>query len=168
MAEKDDVFSSRVKFKGIFSFGDFYNFCYYWLSDDIGLRMMETKYTEKITGDSKTIDIKWRGEKEMTDYFRFDIEVDFRIDGLKKVEISQNGVKVESNTGSVEVKVKGILIRDYDGKFETSAFRKFLRGIYEKWVIKPRIDEFKIKISEDCDEFLTQSKAYLDLEGKKR
>ncbi len=168
MAEKEDVFSSKIKYKGVFSFKDFYNFCYQWLTDDVGLDVMETKYSEKIVGDAKNIDIKWVGQRNMTDYFRFDAEVLFNVTGLKKVEISQNGAKVESNTGSVEVKVRGILVRDYDGKFETTAFKKFMREIYEKWIIKPRIDEFAGKIIEDCDEFLTQGKAYLDLEGKKR
>ena len=168
MAEKETVFSSRIKYKGIFSFKDFYNFCYQWLTEETGLYVMETKYSEKIVGDSKTIEVKWDGQMDMTDYFRFETEVVFNIVGLKKVEIAQEGVKVESNTGSIEIKVKGTLVRDYNGKFETSAFSKFLRETYEKWIIKPRIDEFKGKIAGNCDEFLAQGKAYLDLEGKKR
>jgi len=63
--------------------------------------------------------------------------------------------------------IKGTLVRDYDGKFETTAFRKFLRAIYEKWVIASRITEYEDKIAGACDEFLEQAKAYLDLEGKK-
>jgi hypothetical protein len=71
------------------------------------------------------------------------------------------------NEGSVKLSTKGILVRDYKGKFEMSAFNKFLRSIYEKWVIPARIEEFKDKIARDCDEFLNQAKAYLDLEGKR-
>lgn len=168
MAEEDTAFSSRIKYTGIFSFKEFYNFCYHWLTQEVGLDIMETKYSEKIIGDSKNIEVRWEGTRDMTDYFRFKTEVVFIVVGLKKIEINQNGVKVESNSGSIEARIKGILVRDYDGKFETSAFNKFLRSIYEKWVIKPRIDEFKRKIGGDCDEFLTQGKAYLDLEGKKR
>jgi hypothetical protein len=167
MAEKETVFSSKIKYSGVFSFKDFYNFCYQWLTEEIGLYVMETKYSEKIAGDSKTIEVRWEGQMDMTDYFRFEADVSFNIVGLKKVEIAQEGVKVDSNKGSVEIRVKGTLVRDYNGKFETSAFSKFLREIYEKWVIKPRIDEFAGKIVSDCDEFLAQGKAYLDLEGKK-
>ena len=103
MAEKETVFSSRIKYKGIFSFKDFYNFCYQWLTEETGLYVMETKYSEKIVGDSKTIEVKWDGQMDMTDYFRFETEVVFNIVGLKKVEIAQEGVKVESNTGSIEI-----------------------------------------------------------------
>ena len=167
MAEKDTVFSSTIKYKGIFSFSEFYNFCYQWLTEEVGLVISENKYSEKLSGDSKNIEIKWGGEKEITDYFRFDTEISFVIGDLKKVEISKEGTKIETNQGIVQLKIKGILVRDYKGKFETNAFNKFLRGIYEKWIITSRIVEFENKIAEDCDEFLSQAKAYLDLEGKR-
>ena len=167
MAEKDTIFSSKMTYRGIFSFNEFYKFCYNWLTDEKGLIMSESKYYEKLTGDSKNIDIQWNGFKNFTDYFRFEIKVEFRVLGLKKIEMNQKGAKVETNTGSVEVKVKGILSRDYSGKFETSAFNKFIRSIYEKWVITSRIEEFMGKVAGECDEFLEQSKAYLDLEGKR-
>ena len=167
MSEKDTLLTSRVKYNGIFSFQDFYNFCYRWLTEETGLTIFENKYEEKLTGDSKDIQIKWTGVKKLTDYFRFDIIVEFRILGLTKVEITQNGTKIETNKGSVQIKVKGIIVRDYEGKFETTAFKKFLRSIYEKWIITSRINEFQAKIIGDSDEFLSQAKAYLDLEGKR-
>ena len=166
--EKETVFSSTVKYVGIFSFPDFYNFCYEWVKEEIGMSLLsETKYEEKLKGDIKEITVEWEGKKELTDFFRFDIEVKFEIKNLKNVEITQSGKKIKMNEGSVKLIAKGILVRDYKGKFEMSAFKKFLRSIYEKWVITGRIEEFKDKIAGDCDTFLNQAKAYLDLEGKK-
>jgi hypothetical protein len=166
--EKETVFSSTVKYAGIFSFADFYNFCYSWVKEEIGMGFLsEAKYEEKLKGDAKEITIEWEGKKELTDFFRFDIKVSFEIKNLKNVEITQEGRKVKMNEGSVKLSTKGILVRDYKGKFEMSAFNKFLRSIYEKWVIPARIEEFKDKIARDCDEFLNQAKAYLDLEGKR-
>ena len=168
MVEKDTVFSSKIRYTGIFSFSDFYNFCYSWLKEETGLETFsETKYSEKLAGDSKTIEIIWNAHKDMTDFFRFETRLDFRITNLTKAEINQGGVKIQTNRGSVEMKMKGVLARDYKGKFEMSAFKKFLRSIYEKWVIPARIDEYQGKIAQECDEFLNQAKAYLDLEGKK-
>ena len=83
------------------------------------------------------------------------------------MEIDQGGTKIKTNKGSIEIKTKGVLVKDYEGKFETNALNKFLRSIYEKWVIPSRVMEFETKLAEDCDEFLNQAKAYLDLEGKK-
>ena len=166
--EKDTIFSSMVKYNGIFSFPDFYKFCYDWLKEEtLFEKLIENKYEEKLTGESKKIIVEWTGEKKLTDYFRFDMKLKFTIDNLTNVEINQGGAKVKTNQGSAKIEVKGILVRDYKGKFERSAFNKFMRGIYEKWVITPRIEEFEDKISRDSDEFLSQTKAYLDLEGRK-
>ncbi len=167
MAEKELIFSTKMKYTGIFLFKDFYQFCYDWLTDETGLFIMEDKYIEKLEGSAKNIDVGWTGTKKVTDYFKFKVEVAFRILGLKNIEISRDNKKIKTNKGSVEIKVKGTLIRDYQGKFERSYIQKFLRSIYEKWVIPSRIDQFEDKLVEECDEFLTEAKAYLDLEGKK-
>jgi len=167
MAEKDKIFSSNISYKGIFSFSNFYKFCYDWLVEETDLDLIETKYSEKLAGNEKDVEIKWTGVKKITDYFKFEIKVVFLVTELTEVEIEQGGAKVKTNKGKVKITVAGTLIRDYDGKFEKDAFRKFLRSIYEKWVIKSRIDQFEEKLFGDCDEFLGQAKAYLDLEGKR-
>ncbi|MDP3987139.1 MAG: hypothetical protein Q8P81_02845 [Nanoarchaeota archaeon] len=167
MAEKETIFSSSMKYNGLVSFKDFYKFCYDWLTEETGLGLMESKYGEKLSGSSKEIRIEWKGKNDFTDYFRFEIKVEFLVLGLKEVEVEQGGAKLKTNSGSIEVKVKGTLVRDYNGKFETSAFNKTLRSMYEKWVIPSRIDQFEGKVAGDCDEFLGQAKAYLDLEGKR-
>jgi len=168
MPEKETVFSSKMKYTGIVSFKDFYKFCYDWLIEETKMdSVKEEKYSEKITVKGKDIDVEWQGERKVTDYFKFQIEVKFRVLGLTDVEVTQQGIKIKTNQGIVEMKVKGILIRDYEGKFETTAFKKFLRSIYEKWVIPSRVIQFEEKLITDSDEFLNQAKAYLDLEGKR-
>jgi len=167
MAEKDTIFTSKIKYDGVLSFKDFYKFCYDWLKEEEGFDIIEDKYKEKISGNEKNIEIEWTATKKVTDYFKYEIKLKFKIDRLVEVEINQGGAKVKTNKGGVETGVKGTLIRDYDGKFERDAFRKFLRSIYEKWIIESRIQQFEEKLIGICDEFLGQAKAYLDLEGKK-
>ena len=167
MPEKDTVFSSTIKYEGVFSFKDFYQFCHDWLKEEINLSISEELYEEKIKGETKDIIVKWVCDRKLTDYFKFEMEVKFTIRNLSNIEVVQEGMKIKTNKGQSKVKVQGILIRDYDGKFETTAHKKFLRSIYEKWVIPSRIEEMKDKIVGGCDEFLNQAKAYLDLEGKK-
>ncbi len=167
MSEKETIFSSSIKFNGVFPFRDFYSFCFQWLEEETGQKISEKKYKEKLSGDQKEIEIEWEGKKKITDYFRFDTNIKFEVRQLKEVEITQGKEKIKTNKGEVKIDVKGILVRDYNGKFESSAWKKFLRGIYEKWVIPSRIEQFEDKIVGDCNEFLSQAKAYLDLEGKK-
>ena len=167
MVEKEEIYSSKIKHNGVFSFKDFYKFCYDWLKEEENFALVEKKYSEKISGNEKEIDVEWEASKKMTDYFRFDIKVKIAVKGLTNVELNVGNAKVKTNKGSVEISLKGILARDYEGKFETNAFNKFIRSIYEKWVINNRINEFEGKVASTCDEFLGQSKAYLDLEGKR-
>ncbi len=167
MSEKETIFSSKIKYTGVFSFKDFYKFCYDWLNEELGLGIIEDQYKEKLTGDSKEIKVRWSGSIKLTDYFKFEAEIKMVVTGLTKVEINKDGAKIQMNKGVVEVTMKGILVRDYQGKFETTAFNKFLRSMYEKWIIPSRIEHFEDKIIGDCDEFLSQAKAYLDLEGKR-
>ena len=167
MAEKDTVFSSKMKYSGIFSFKDFYKFCHEWLTQETGLSISEEKYSEKITGDSKEIDVVWAGEKKITEYFKVEAKIEMKVLGLTQVELEQKGIKTKTNKGEIEVKIKGVLSKDWQGKFETSAYKKFMRGIYQKWIIASEIDEYMGKIAGDSDEFLSQAKEFLDLEGKR-
>ena len=146
MTEKDKLFSSKIKYNGILSFSDFYKFCYDWLIDETGLILSEDKYAEKLAGDSKNIDIEWNSFRNLTDYFRFEAKVVFKIIGLTNVEITQDNKKIKTNKGSVELSIKGVLARDYKGKFEKTAMQKFMRAIYEKWVIPARVEQFEEKI----------------------
>ena len=164
--EKDKIFSSKVKYEGLMDFKEFYKFCYQWLTDETELEIAEKKYSEKITGDSKGVKVEWEGTRKVTDYFKFQVIINFEVLNLVNVEIMQDGRKVKMNRGSVEVKVKGNLIRDYEGKFEKTSSQKFMRSIYEKWVIYSRIKEYEDKLVDDCNEFLWQAKSFLDLEGK--
>ncbi len=167
MPEKDTIYSSKVKYAGLFSFGEFYRFCYDFLVDELGFGMVEESYVEKIKGESKDVEFVWAGKRKVTDYFRYNIKIKFRVLGMKKVEVTQDGVKKKMENASVEVKMSSVLERDYEGKFENSAFQKFLRSIYEKWVIHSRVSAYEDKLAGDSDDFLAQVKSYLDLEGKR-
>jgi len=167
MVEKDKLVATKIKYNGIFNFTDFYKFCYEWLRDETGLVISEDKYSEKLTGDSKGVEIEWTGKRKLTDYFGFEVKVSIRIIGLTSIEVTEGTKKIKTNKGIVELSIKGTLLRDYDGKFEKNAFQKFLRGVYERYVIKSKVDQFEEKVMSECDDFLSQAKAYLDLMGKR-
>ena len=167
MAEVEEIYSSKIKYDGLFPFKDFYKFCHEYITEEVGIDLIEKEYSEKINGNEKEVKIKWEGTKDLTDYFQFQIKVEFHILKLSNVEVNKEGVKIKTNSGSVKIDVKGMLIRDYKGKFETSSSMKFMRGIYEKWVITQRVAQFEDYVTGKCEGFLEQAKAYLDIEGKK-
>jgi len=168
MPEKEVIFEGKTKFDGIFNFKDFYRFAYDWLGDEAQLILMENKYTEKAKGESKDVDVAWDGFRKFTDYFKFDASIKFRILGLTDVEITdENGKKIKTNKGSIEIKVKGTLVRDWQGKFESNGFQKMLRAIYEKFFIQPRVDQLEEKAFDDLTEFMEQAKAFFATEGRR-
>jgi len=165
MAEKDKIFSGKVVKKGIFNFKDLYAFTYDWLVGE-GYKVTEKKYEEEITGDSKKVEIQWETKKKISDYFRFMIKVDWRFLNLKDIEVVKEGKKEKMNSGTAEIKINGILVKDYEHKWEDQPIWKFLRGVYDRYIIKSRIDSYEDKIKEETEEFIAQCKSFLALEGK--
>jgi hypothetical protein len=168
MSESDTIFNNKIKYNGIFNFGEFYKFCYDWLIEETQLDFIaEEKYSEKLEGNGKNVDIEWTGQRKISDFFMFKFKIKMKVIKLEKIEINQGGIKTNTNKGTVEMSIKGILVRDYKGKFEKNSFQIFLRNAYEKWIIPSRIDAMEGKVFGDCDEFLAQAKSFLDLEGKR-
>ena len=71
------------------------------------------------------------------------------------------------NKGQVEVKITAYLEKDYEHRWETTSISKFLRGLYDRYIIRNRIESYEEKIIEEVDELVAQIKAFLELEGKK-
>jgi hypothetical protein len=167
--EKDKITESRIKWTGLFDWKDFYKFCYDWVIDEMELTVFnEDKYIEQVGADSKRkIEVGWTASRKLTDYFKFEFKVKFVITQMTVVEVMQEGHKIKMNQGAVEVSTKGFLIKDYQGKFDKDALRKFFRSIYDRYIISERIDQMEGKVAGDSDEFLNQAKAYLALTGQR-
>ncbi len=165
MPEKDKIISNKVKQSGIFNFKELYKFAYTWLSDEEYF-VSEDKYSEKIAGDSKEIEITWKAERKISDYFKFSLKIDWFITGLKEIEVERLGKKTKMNKGDVEIKVSGFLVKDYESRWETSGIMKFLRGIYDQYIIRARVEQYEDKIAGEVEEFLSQIKSFLMLEAK--
>ena len=62
MTEKDIVYSSVIKYKGVFLFSDFYDFCYDWIISEIDPNVFNEKnYVEKINGRLSAVIVQSSG-----------------------------------------------------------------------------------------------------------
>jgi len=165
MAEKDQIFSSKTKYTGIWKFEETYRFVYDWFLDK-GYKIIEKGYTEKIKPDGKEIEIKWEAKKKISDYFKFVIKADWLILKMVEVEAEKDGKKIKMNKGYIEIKFSAILVKDYEHRWENNAFIKFLRGVYDRYLIKGRIDKYEDRLLEEVDEVIAQTKSFLTIEGK--
>jgi hypothetical protein len=167
MVEEDNVFKGKVKQEGLFEFKELYKFCHFYLVDR-GYKLIEKEYSEKIVPNGKNIDIKWEAKRKISDYFRFKINFAFKIIGMTEVEVQKEGYKTKMNKGQAEIKIDGVLEKDYEHRWEDNPFYKFLRTTYDRYIIKTRIDEYEKKLLEEIDEMIAEIKAFLVLETHHR
>lgn len=110
----------------------------------------------------------WEATRKISDYFRFNLKIDWRIIGMQSVDVEDKntGKKVGMNKGNPEIKITAVLEKDYEGRWEGHTFYKFLRGVYDRYIIRTRIEQYEIKIFQEADELLAQVKSFLALEGQ--
>ncbi|MEM2956432.1 MAG: hypothetical protein QW041_02585 [Candidatus Pacearchaeota archaeon] len=166
MAEKDKIAESKIKHDGIFDFKDTYRFLF-TLATDLEYEVEERVYSEKNSTKGKEIEIEWVAKRKISDYFRFIIKMHWLILGMNDVEVIKEGIKVKTNKGSLEIKFSAYLEKDYENRWEATAFLKFLRGLYDNYIIRGRISDYEDKLVEEMNEMTEQLKAFLVLEAKK-
>ncbi|MAH47599.1 hypothetical protein CMI37_17390 [Candidatus Pacearchaeota archaeon] len=165
MPEKQDVFKQQVKQKGFFNYDELYKFCFTWLQEE-GYDISEDKYEEKVTSFGKEVKIKWVAKKKISDYFRNIIEMKWLILGMTDAEVEIEGQKQKTNKGEVKIDVKGTLERDYEKRWENKPMWKFLRGVYDKYIIRATMEQYEGNLIQKSSSFFEQIKAFLNLSGR--
>jgi hypothetical protein len=166
MAKKDRIIKEKVEHSGVFDFKGLYSYVHSLLEDG-GYGVTEKKYVENISDSKRNINIEWDSFKEVSDYFKILMEVRIDVSNLVDVEAEIEGKKKKMNKGKIAVEFEAHLIHDYDGKWEGSMFKVFLRDIYDKYVIPHRVHNVEAKIVGDVVEFKESVKGFLGLEGKR-
>jgi len=167
MAEKDTLFKTKIKHAGTFDFKETYRILFEWLVDQ-GYDVNEKSYKENIgAGGAKELEIEWEASRKVSDYFRFIIKVNWHIIGMTSIEVEIDGVKQKMNKGQFELEAKSILEKDYDEKWTSSPFLKFLRTLYDRYLTKERTEQYEGKLIGEFDELVAQCKSFLALTGKR-
>ena len=166
MAQKSSVFEQTLMHKGYFNFSDLYNFCFQWLQDEGYTNLAEESYQEKLSDIGKEIKIKWIAKKKVTDYFRNIIELKWQIIGLVDAEIERGNKKEKTNKGDLRMDFSADLEKDYENRWADKPIWKFFRGVYDKYIIRTTIDEYEDRLTAKAVSFVSDIKAFLQLEGK--
>lgn len=136
------------------------------LVEEEGYNVQEKEYVEKLSSFGKEITLNWEASKKVTDYFKYVINVKWHILGMKDAEVEQDGKKVSTNKGEVAITIQATLVRDYEERWENKPIWKFLRGIYEKYVIRTTMDEYEEDLEDTAKEYLRDVKAFLQIGGR--
>ena len=166
MAEKEQVIKEKVEHSGYFDFKGFYSFAHSWLKEE-NYGVEEEKYSETVSGDSRNIVFEWKATKTLSDYFKNELKMRFEVKELKDVEVEVDGKKKKMNKGKLTVEVKGNLIRDPGSKWDITPWYRFLRDVYNKYIIASRVEGSSDRIAGDVIKFKEEIKAYLELSGRR-
>ncbi|MBS3087994.1 hypothetical protein J4226_05355 [Candidatus Pacearchaeota archaeon] len=164
MAQKKLIYKEKLTQVGYWDYNEVYTMLYNWLKD-YGYNISENAYKEKLSGGGKEIIIGWEASKKVTDYFKYKIELDWHILGMKDAEVEIDGKKVKTNKGELEIVFKGTVVRDYESRWEDKPFHKFLRGVYENYVIRGTIDEYEGDLEDEVKGLIADAKAFLRISG---
>ena len=85
---------------------------------------------------------------------------------MKKIKVKKEDREVTMDSGTIEIKFEAVLVKDYENRWENNAFLKFSRGIYDRYIIRTRIDDSELKLFQEVSEIVAQTKSFLALEGQ--
>ncbi|MEK6915569.1 MAG: hypothetical protein AABW89_03450 [Nanoarchaeota archaeon] len=167
MAEKDIVIKEKFKYSGYGDFKGTYSYAHDWLKQE-QYSVVEDQYTEKVKPNAKDVDVVWKASKKITDYFKIELDLRWRILGMEDVEVEIDGKKKKMNKFmELGIEIKGTLIKDYQNDWNKSATTKFFKELYNKFVIPDRTEKMKERVEKDVQDFKEEMKALLELTGKK-
>ena len=87
---------------------------------------------------------------------------------MTTTEVEIDGVKRKMNKGRIEVKISSILEKDYENRWEGRPFIKFLRTLYDRYLVPARTERYEVQLIGEADELVAQLKSYLTLTGKRQ
>ncbi len=156
MAEYDYVVSSiKVKQTAVFKLQDLYKILKKWFSDR-NYHLAEAEYADT---ERKQFSIKWLADKKADDYTKFIIEVNIKGSNLEHLE--HRGKKLQK--GELEVNFASYLKSDYEHYWGNKFTRQFIRGIYDKFAQKAKMDKYHEELYEDTYAAYDEVKSFLKL-----
>ncbi|MDP1728770.1 MAG: hypothetical protein Q8L27_01035 [archaeon] len=165
MVEKDTLIKTKIKHNGIFDFKETYRILFEWLIDK-GYDLNEKGYKEVLqAGGAKEIEVDWDAVKKVSDYFKNQITIKFHPMGMTSVEVEVDGVKQKMNKGAMDIEIACTLLKDYEERWSNGPFVKFLRALYDKYLIRERVEQYEGKLIAEMNEFVAQAKAFLAMTG---
>lgn len=154
--------NQKLKQSGLFNLDEFYKIMYRWF-EVYGYEFHEDLY--KVSDDpsgAQLLELRWTTKKNVDSYIRRVIKMGFLITGFTKAEVEKEGIKIKTNKGTIEIRITAYLELDYKDEW-TTGFKRNLRTIYDKYLIKERIDQACTQFYDEVGRFVEELRAFLYL-----
>jgi len=128
-----------IRFTGIFDFDGLYKLMVNWFLDR-NYDFYEPLYKDKGMDIGREVEIEWETEKEIDEYFKYQIDIYFHLWEVQPVEVIIEGEKKMLTKAKIEIRLKPKVVADYENRWDRSEFRKKLRDFYLTYVINKKIE----------------------------
>jgi hypothetical protein len=164
MSEVDYVVRElKLKEKAIIDIKELYNMLKDWF-DLKKFYLLEKDYSDITKEDKKDIKIKWDASKKVDEYNLFEIGVSIKLKDHKVVEVKKGNKTHKMSDCVLEISFDSDIKRDYEEKWEDKPFRKFIRGLQDKFMNQDRDAKIKEELKELTYELFNETKAFLNLQ----
>jgi len=159
-------YAGVIKKAGIFDMDSVYNQVAPFFESKM-FKVNEAEYKHK-KGPYKgyNIEHKWEAKVQYDVYAGAEFTIKITLDDAYDVDVVVDNKKQVMTKGVITVKIEGNVKTDLKKKFD-SPFKEKLKKIYEKILIKPRLDRYKNLIGQIGFEFYQQIKEKLEFEASK-
>jgi len=127
-----------IKYRGLFDFAGMYRFIQKWMKKR-HYEFHETKYKQKPLVYFPEHEIKFWGEKKLTDYMMYRIDIFIHLYEAEKKEVEVDGKKKEMMDTRMIIEIDGDVITDYSEEFERTSFTKKIESFLNKRVLYQEI-----------------------------
>jgi hypothetical protein len=163
MAEIRNIIDHKtIQYEGIFSVNELYDTLKNWQNEK-GYVQQELQNFESIKDKGKEIYLKLEPYKEATDYIKFMIRVQVNMENVVDVDVKQNEITKRMNKGNVTIIIDGLLVTDYENKWEQRPIYVFMRTLYDKFFFKVYTDKYIEILKEDTENMISTLKSFLNL-----
>jgi len=172
--EYETITRYSVTWKDVFSIEMLYTMLHEWLVDNRYAEKDDSKfpevlYLQKEEQKGKEIWIRWRPSRfslsKRASLFRFDIDIDIHLLGLKEVELLVKGKKITAEKGEVEVNVVANLVKDPEGKWKKHSILGPLRELYIRRIIRQTKRDLEDELYNDAMRMREAITSYLNVEA---
>lgn len=121
-----------IRYNGLFDFDGLYALVTDW-AKNYGFIWLETKYKHKVPSPKGAEqEISWKAEKTVTDYVKYEINIEVHTYDCTEVEVESEGKKKPLTNGRIAITIQGKIIPDWQEKFSGSKFVEKIGKVYAK------------------------------------
>ena len=151
----------KISKDGVFNFEDLYRTVKDWLNLN-KYEFFEKNYSEISKGDSKDIKAVFTCEKKIDDYLKSSLSISMKVNDHRIVISSDKKKRLVK--GLLEISINSSITSDYQEQWEGKPLKKFIRGVYDKFVEGDRRSRVDKEIKEETYALFNEIKAFLNLQ----